>query len=193
MSSFVDVLNGGSTCEVQNEPREDKEKEEGDNIVKCIFVWGCTVNNKSVFSICSAFMGISTCGDYPPCCSSVAAGYGRACATERRTADRHCNGVAGEARPGNGGALTLGHHDNAGEKGECHGDAVAQGCGCHGTASVQAQGCRQGWLEELSSGRSGMSGESRYRPRGENSARTGHRLDRSQQMDKCKIRGLIKQ
>lgn len=56
--------------------------------------------------------------------------------TERRTEDRRCNGVEEGARPGYNGALSQGHHDNAGVKGDCHGNAVALGYGCHGSAAV---------------------------------------------------------
>lgn len=93
--------------------------------------------------------------------------------------DHRCNGAEEGAHPGNGEALSPGHRDSAGVKTGCHGNAVALGCGCHCSAGVQAEGRGQGWLEELSFGSSGTFGGSQFLPRGESSAPTGCRLDRS--------------
>lgn len=92
--------------------------------------------------------------------------------------DHRCNGVEEEARLCNGGALSQGHHDNAGERGYFHGNVVVLGYGCHGNAGVQAEGRGQGWLEELSSGHSRTFCESQFDPHGASSAQTHCRLDR---------------
>lgn len=93
---------------------------------------------------------------------------------------RHCTAVEEGARPGSGGALSRGHRDIVGAKGDYHGNAAALGCGCHCSVGVQAEGRGQGWRAGPSSGRFGMFGGSRFLLRGGSSARTGYRLDRSE-------------
>ncbi len=99
--------------------------------------------------------------------------------TVRRTKGRHCTAVEEGARPGSGGALGQGHHSIVAVKGDCRDNAAALGCGCHDSALVQAVGRCQGWQAELSSGRFGMFGGSRFLPHGGSSAQTGCRLDES--------------
>lgn len=96
-----------------------------------------------------------------------------------RTEGRHCTAGEEEALPGSGGALSLGRHDIVGEKRDCRGNAAALGCGCHGGVGAQPEGRGQGWRAELSSGRFGMFGGSRFLPRAGSSVLTGYRLGRS--------------
>lgn len=94
----------------------------------------------------------------------------------RRTEDHRCIAAEDETHPGSTGALSWGHRDIVGMKGDCHDNTAAVGCGCHGSGGFQAEGLGQGLRGELSSGCFGMFGENRCLPRGGSSARTGYRL-----------------